>query len=440
MKPVAAFFTIFGHRQAISLKHMDKLWVIIKREYLSRVKSKGFIVGTILTPLIILSAFMLPAFLTGKMSRADRQITVLDQSGDTSIYERAQELLVADNDRLDRFQIYREAVNHSQLEPRQQELNRLIYEGSLDVYLVIPASIIDEGKITYHAKNIGDFLRETRVENAFNTAIVEQRMKRSGINVEQLNQLSRKIVMEKFNERGEGQGTGRIILAFALIGILCITIMSYGSHLMSAVIEEKESRIMEVLISSVKPFTLMMGKLIGVGMVGLTQYSVWSISGILLSSIAAMQSSMFGSFALPHISVSLMIFFVVYFLLGYFLYATLYAMVGGVVSNDEDGQQMQLPLMALILLAPLAASFVWRMPESALATAISMFPFFSPFGMFLRIAIEQPPWWQIALSILLLVAAILGAVWLTARFYRIGVLMYGKRPTITEMGKWLRYS
>jgi ABC-2 type transport system permease protein len=265
-------------------------------------------------------------------------------------------------------------------------------------------------------------------------------MKRSGINVEQLNALSQKIVMEKFNERGEGQGGARIILAFALMGILCITIMAYGTHLMSAVIEEKQSRIMEVLISSVKPFTLMFGKLLGVGMVGLTQYVVWSISGILLSSFAAMQSSMLGLFNMPQISVSLMIFFVIYFLLGYFLYATLYTMVGGVVSNEEDGQQMQLPLMALILLAPLATSFVWRMPESALATAISIFPFFSPFGMFLRIAIAQPPWWQIALSILLLVAAIFGAVWLTARFYRIGVLMYGKRPTIAEMGKWLKYS
>lgn len=419
---------------------MDKLWVIVKREYLTRVKSKGFVIGTILTPLLIVSLFLLPAFLTGKISRADIQLTVLDQSQDTAVYERAEELITADNEKLDRFQIQREAVSPSQLETRQKELNHLIDEGKLDAYVVMPAAVIDEGKITYHAKNIGDFIKETRVENAFNTAIVEQRMKRSGIDVERMNQLSGKIVMEKFNERGESQGGGKIILAFALMGILCITVLAYGTHLMSAVIEEKQSRIMEVLISSVKPFTLMLGKLIGVGLVGMTQYAVWSISGILLSSFAAMQSPIGGLFRLPSISISLMIFFITYFLLGYFLYATLYAMVGGVVSNEEDGQQMQFPLMSLILLAPLAASFVWRMPESALATAISMFPFFSPFGMFLRIAIKEPPWWQIALSIFLLVATILGAVWLTAKFYRIGVLMYGKRPTIAEMGKWLKYS
>lgn len=419
---------------------MGKLWVIVKREYLTRVKSKGFVIGTILTPLVIASLLVVPALLAVKMSRSDYQLIVLDQSGNAAIYERAEELLRADSERLDRFQIQREAVSQPQIEIRKRELNNLIGEGRLDAYLVIPASVSDEGKITYHAKNTGDFLRETRIENAFNTAIVEQRMKQSGIDVERMNQLSRRIVMEKFNERGEGQGAGRIIMAFTLVGILCLTVLAYGTHVMSGVIEEKQSRIIEVLISSVRPFTLMLGKLVGVGLVGLTQYAVWAIAAVLLSSLAAAQSPLFGSLTLPGVSISLMIFFVVYFLLGYFLYATLYAMVGGVVSSDEDGQQMQFPLTTLILLAPVAASFVWRQPESTLAIIVSLFPFFSPFAMFLRISLSEPPWWQVALSILLQIATILAAVWLTARFYRIGILMYGKRPTLVEMSRWLKYS
>lgn len=195
-----------------------------------------------------------------------------------------------------------------------------------------------------------------------------------------------------------------------------------------------------MLLSSVEPFSLMLGKLVGVGLVGLTQYAVWAVCAVFLSGLTVAHSPAFGSFKLPHISVSLMVFFVVYFLLGYFLYATLFVMVGGIVSNEEDGQHMQFPLMILILLAPVASSFVWRQPDSIPATTISLFPFFSPFAMFLRIAIQQPPLWQIALSILLMIASILGAVWLAAKFYRIGVLMYGKPPTLPEMAKWLRYS
>jgi ABC-2 type transport system permease protein len=210
--------------------------------------------------------------------------------------------------------------------------------------------------------------------------------------------------------------------------------------MMSAVIEEKQSRVIDILASSVSAFSLLLGKLIGVGLLGLTQYIVWGVYAVILSSLAVAQSLAFGSFQLPSISASLMFFFVVYFILGYFLYAALYAIVGAVVSNEDDGQQMQIPLMMLILLAPLASSLVWRKPDSIVATAVSLFPFFSPFAMFLRIAIEQPPIWQIVLSIVLMIVAIFGAIWLAAKFYRVGLLMYGKRPTLPEMAKWLKYS
>lgn len=419
---------------------MSRLLVIIKREYLTRAKSKGFVIGTILTPVMIALLLVVPALMASKVSHTDYQLIVLDQSENSRIYHRAEELLKADNESLDRFQVRRESVGQAYFETRRRELNNLIGEGRLNAYVVIPVPVLDEGKITYHAKNIGDFLTETRIENAFNTAVIEERLKQSGIDVERMNQLSKKLVMEKFNERGESQGAGKIILAFVLMGVLCLTVLAYGSHVMSAVIEEKQSRIIEVLVSSVKPFTLMLGKLLGVGLVGLTQYAVWAVFAVALSSLAAYQSPLSASLKLPPISVSLMIFFVIYFLLGYFLYATLYAMVGGVVSNEEDGQQMQFPLMALILLAPVAVSFVWRNPDSAAAAIISIFPFFSPFAMVLRIAIEQPPWWQIALSILLLVATIIGAIWLTAKFYRVGALMYGKRPTLAELARWLNYN
>lgn len=416
----------------------NKLLVIIRREYSTRVKSKGFVIGTILTPLLLAALILLLSVLMGGGMRADFRVVVLDQTVDAATYERARELLVAENERLDRFQVSREAVGATQFEARKRELAAEIGEGKLDAYVVVPATVLDEGKIAYHTGNVADFIAAMRVENAFSAAVGDRRLSRSGLDPARIGELSRGVVMEKFDARGTSDNRGAVVVAFALMSVLCLSVLGYGAHVMSAVIEEKQTRVVEVLISSVSSFPLMLGKLIGVGMVGLTQYGVWAIGAGVLSYVVAAQSP-FASFQLPHVPASLLFFFVVYFLLGYSLYATLYAMVGGIVSNEDDGQQMQFPLMILILLAPLAASFVWRKPDGVVAAAVSLFLFFSPFTMFLRIAVGQPPPWQILLSIVLMVATILGAVWLAAKFYRIGLLMHGKRPTLPELAKCLRY-
>jgi len=414
---------------------MNKLFIIIRREYVTRVKSKGFIIGTLLTPLLLVGLLLVPSLLAGRGSRNDFRLTVLDQTGDTFLYDRARELLLVENARFDRFHVSREAGEHTQTEARKLELNREISEGRLDAYVVVPASVLDEGKISYHARNISDFIVTMRVEGAFNSAAAERRVQLSGLNPERIRELSRQLTVEKFNERGQGEDRWKLITALLLMGLLCLSIFGYGAHIMSAVIEEKQSRTIEVLVSSVSPFPLMLGKLIGVGLVGLTQYTVWATCAIILSGLSAAQLLAFGSLQLPHISASLMFFFVTYFVLGYFLYATLYVMVGGIVSNEDDGQQAQIPLLFLILLGPVAASFVWRQPDSVMATAVSLFPFFAPFAMFVRIAVGQPPVWQIVLSIVLMIAAIFGAVWLAAKVYRIGILMYGKPPSLMEVAK-----
>ena len=419
---------------------MDKLLAIIKREYLTRVQSKGFIIGTVLTPLLMSSLVLLPALLIGKEWRTNYRLMVLDQTKDLALCESVKKYLVADNERAYRFQVRHEAASEAQLETRKQELNQEIREDKLDAYVVIPATVLDQGKITYHAKDLNNFVANMRVDNALNTAVIEQRIIRLGVEASRVGEVSQRIEIEKFNERGEGEDRRGIAMAFGLMGLLCLSVLIYGTHILSAVIEEKESRIIEVLLSSVRPLPLMLGKLIGVGMVGLTQYLVWAGCAVLLTGPAMSQVLSFGSFNLPHLSVSLMIYFVIYFLLGYFLYATLYVMAGAIVSNEEDGQQIQFPLMMLIVLAPAATVFVWRSPDSVTAIIISLIPFFSPAAMFFRIAVQRPPWWQITLSIVLMIAAILGAIWLAAKFYRVGVLMYGKRPTLPELAKWLKYS
>ncbi len=287
---------------------------------------------------------------------------------------------------------------------------------------------------------MGDFEARQQIGDAINRALVERRVRLAGLQNEDLQRLTREVRFEVRNERGERERGQTFILAFGLLMIIYITILVYGVMVMRGVIEEKQSRIIEVLLSSVRPFDLLLGKLIGIGLVGLTQYTVWTIFGLGLSLATSLPMLVANWGSLPTIQPHLLVFFLVYYILGYFLYATLYAMVGAIVSNEEDGQQVQLPVTMAIIIPMMISTMVLRSPNSLASTILSLVPFFSPMLMFLRIAIQTPPWWQIALSIVLLILTILGTVWVSARIYRVGVLMYGKRPTLPEIVRWLRYA
>jgi ABC-2 type transport system permease protein len=209
---------------------------------------------------------------------------------------------------------------------------------------------------------------------------------------------------------------------------------------MRGVMEEKQSRIIEVLLASVKPFHLMLGKVIGIGLVGLTQYTVWAATGLALSAFTAGGAMAVSGFAMPKIPVSLMVFFMIYYLLGYFLYAALYAMVGSIVSSEDDGQQAQLPVSMTFVLSFMLSMLALGNPNGKAVTILSLIPFFGPSVMFLRIALGAAPAWQIAASITLLIVTIIAVTWIASKIYRVGVLMYGKRPTIPELARWLKYS
>jgi len=184
----------------------------------------------------------------------------------------------------------------------------------------------------------------------------------------------------------------------------------------------------------------MLGKVIGIGLVGLTQYAVWAFFGVALSALSAGAAIAVSGSSLPKISVSLMIFFIVYYLLGYFLYATLYAMVGAMVSNEDDGHQAQWPISMTFAASFVVSTLAMENPNSLSVTILSLIPFFGPSLMFLRIALGSAAPWQIAASIGLLIMTIIAVVWFAAKIYRVGVLMYGKRPTLPELFKWLKYS
>jgi len=420
---------------------MDKVIAIIKREYLTRVKSKGFVIGTILSPLIMVSFIIVPVLVVGRGGSSDYHLVIAEQTGDAELTTRLDQLLMAGNAKSDKYTVRYEVVPPGEsIDSRRPALDDQMKKGWINGYLVLPSGVLDKEAVTLRAKNVSDFANRGRIEHAINVAISERRLARAGLNPDQVKNLNREVDLQVENPEGQSERGQTFILAYGLLLIIYITILLYGVAVMRGVIEEKQSRIVEVLLSSVRPFQLMLGKLIGIGLVGLTQYAVWTISVLLISTFAAAPAFAMGAVKLPDVPLSLLFFFVLYFLLGYFLFATLYAAVGALVSSEEDGQQMQLPVTMAIVIPMVFSSAILRNPNSTLSVVLSLIPFFSPVLMFMRICLQQPPAWQIGLSVVLMLATILCAVWLAAKIYRVGILMYGKRPTLPEIAKWLKYT
>ena len=420
---------------------MDKVLIIIKREYLARVRTKGFILSTILTPLLLASTILIPMMFMDRSSEKNYRLVILDQTNDQQLYTRIEELLKEDNKKDADYEVVRETLKPDQIEERKKILNEDLKAEKIAGYVVLPPDFLTRGELQRRSRNMNDFANNRRIENAFNAAVIEQRMIRAGVNPAQASAINEEIQVDFIDEKGEKEsGAAKWGLSFLLAIILYVTILVYGLQVMQGVIEEKQSRIIEVLLSSVKPFQLMLGKVIGIGSVSLTQVSVWVLSLGLVSAVAAAQALAFGSFKLPAIPFSLLIFFLIYYILGYFLFATLYAIVGSMVSSQEDGQQAQMPITLLVALPMTLATFIMTKPDSTLSTVLSLIPFFAPILMFMRITVQQPPMWQIILSIVLMLLTIWGAVWVAAKIYRVGVLMYGKRPSLPELIKWLKYT
>jgi ABC-2 type transport system permease protein len=225
--------------------------------------------------------------------------------------------------------------------------------------------------------------------------------------------------------------------------VLYMTLLIYGVATMRSILEEKTTRMVEILVSSVRPFQLMMGKIIGIAGVAMTQYLIWAVSGSLVAAFGGGLMKLLrpdSSVPKVYVPVSLLAYVFVFLLTGYLLYASIFSAVGAMVSNEQDMQQAQAPVTVLIVVPVVMFGFIMRNPSSTLAVILSSIPFFSPILMPLRIALQTPPWWQILLSITFLVLCTLLVIYVSARIYRVGILMYGKRPSLVEIARWLRYT
>ena len=425
---------------------MNKFWTIFKREYLTRVKTKGFIIGTTLTPLFIVAITIGPGLLINLKTEKIRNYAVVDLS--QIVYQplvRTLDDTSKTGERL--YQFNRVETTPEELETTKNQLNREVDKGEIDGYFIIPDDVFETNLVDYYAKSVSNFDQILMYRSAISKIIVDHRITQSNLDPQIINQLTKGVHLKTFKIEKGGAEKEDVGLSFAvtfiMVMFLYMALIMYGVFVMRSVYEEKTSRVVEVLVSSCKPFQLMAGKVLGMGAVGLTQYLIWALVAGLLTLYSTPIISMFASSAssvpIPTIPIAVLVYFVIFFVLGYLLYATLYAMLGSMVNTDQDAQQLQFPVMMLIILAFFFAFYIIKNPDATLSKVTSLIPFFAPITMFTRISVQTPPFSEILLSLIILVVTIAVFIWLAGKIFRIGILMYGKRPTLPEVLNWLKY-
>lgn len=426
---------------------MRKLWLVVKREYLTRVRTKGFIISTIALPLLTMGVLLLPLFIVRRQADETVKIAILDEAGGlaAAIAQSLERKLPSGKAA---FQVTRtvETPGPAEDEKARQELRAEVSRGELDAFLVVPKDVLAGKAATLHTRSLGEIGLAASLRRAVGNAAIARRLKDQGIRIENPGDLFRAVEVTpvKVTKEGEVEEKGQTFaVAMGMALVLYTTLLVYGLATLRSVLEEKTTRIVEVLVSSLRPFQLLAGKLLGVAAVGFTQYVIWTVSGGLLATYGASVVAAFSTQGSPekiHIPISLLVSSVIYYVAGYFLYASLYAAAGAMVSSDEEAQHVQLPMTLVVVLSFLFFPFIMRNPNSTTSVVLSLVPFFSPILMTMRIALQMPPFWQIALSLALMLVTIIGIVYLSAKIYRVGILMYGKRPSVVELLRWLRYT
>jgi ABC-2 type transport system permease protein len=422
---------------------MRKVWLVMKREYVTHVRTRAFVLSTILVPVLLIGYLLLIIALSTHRGGETLNLAIVDETGGL-----AAEVAAGLKEKLSSGRPAFRVVEELELpqDSAKSALHNKILSGQLDAYLVIPKNVLGGADAEFYTRNPGDLTRTGLLRRAVGEAVVARRLGDQGIHVKDLAKVTEWVGIRliKVTGQGETEESGQTLAVGIVVAMLLYgTLLLYGVSTMRSVLEEKTQHIVEILVSSVRPLHLLEGKILGVAAVGLTQYLVWAISGGLLLSYGAAMASTFGSGRASfniHVPASLLIYAVIFFLAGYFLYSSLYAAVGAMVSTEQDAHQLQIPLLTPLIVSLVLLNVILRDSNSTTSVVLSMIPFFSPILMIFRITLETPPLWQIALSLLLLIVTTIGVMWVSARIYRVGMLMYGKRPSLVELFRWLRYS
>ena len=436
---------------------MNKIGLIIKREYMTRVRKRSFLILTFLGPILLAAIYIIPIMLALNASTDHLRVAIVDES---SWFE----------ERFTSNEQHTFVTMHGQ---PIDSVKEMVKTGVFDMALYVPPTRLNipSNAIVYSIRQVPMEV-ETYISSVMEKEIQNQKLMAKGVDPEIVNAVKTDVNLQimRMDDKGNEKETFtevQFTLGLILAMMVYMFIMFFGGQVMQGVAEEKNNRIIEVIISSVKPFQLMMGKIIGVSLVALTQFVMWILLTIvlyvgfsafigishpdLISAGTVMSQEITANDIMNNESVqsilqivhsidfsTIIVSFLIFFVLGYLLYATLYAAIGSLVDNNTDSQQFMLPITVPLMIAFISTFYIVNNPDSSLSVWLSMIPFTSPISMMVRIPFGVPIW-QIVVSVLLLAGTFVLMTWVAAKIYRTGILMYGKKLSYKEVFKWLKY-
>ena len=417
---------------------MRKIWAVIRREFVERIRSKWFWFSALLGPVFFGAMIVVPVLFAG--AGGTRRIAVVDATTGAFGERVAAGLRHGKIFRATRVPAGAGVVD---------SLTQLVGAKHLDGFLILTDAVVETGTAEYRASNVSSFRDVAELQDVLARLAMAARLERQGVDPALVGRAQLRISLETKKISGStttGESAAQsFALAYVMGVVLFLVITIYGVNVMGSVVEEKTTRIVEVLVSSLRPFQLMIGKVLGVGAVSIFQFVLWGLGAkLLLSQRQALLAGVGGAeearqvFQMPHLSAATLGVFLGYFLGGFFLYSAMYAAVGAMSSNEQEARQAQQPVMFLLMIAYVSMFGLTNNPESTYAVTLSLIPFTAPIAMPVRWAASTVPAGELGASLGLLAAGIVAVTWMAARIYRVGILMTGKRPNLRELVRWVR--
>lgn len=431
-----------------------EMLVIARRELLERVRSRWFLIGTLLGPIVMLAVILVPAILA---ARDDHKVQVVivnqmpaSEGGDANRAELNREIIAG-------FALVGWEARVVEAGPAagggsggatdEAALLAQVKARQINGFLLVPADVLSGGKIIYQGDNGTNAPAMARLTAVVTAVVQHRRGIAAGISDEQVKKMLAPVALVTRHTTGEAAGASGMatfIVGYVVMFILYLAIILYASNVMRSVVQEKTSRVVELMVAAVKPRSLMGGKVAGVGAVGLIQLVVWLGMAVVTMKYKSVLLGMFGvkdagGISVPPLSLAEVGVILAYFVLGYFLYACVYAAVGAMVSTEQEAQQAQMPVMTLIIIAVACVQLVANDPRGGAAVALTTIPFFSPLLMPMRYLLGGAGGMDLAISLAILLVTMVLTVIAAGRIYRVGILMYGKRPSGRELLRWLRH-
>jgi len=431
---------------------MHNIFIIAKREYLERVRTRSFLTMTLFIPLLMFGVTAVPTMLANRKSNETKHMVVVtvDRGTGEMIRSRIEQRQEAEKS-ADKTEIklggkkelppanFSVEVSTNTSEAERAALKEKVKTKQLDAFLWATPDAIKAGKLDFVSNDVSSFIENGVLNETVNEALHRSALKSRGLKDDEIESSLQSVEIAPQSPQGKGAPDPRTMFyaTLGMVMVMYVTVLLYGVNVMRSILEEKTSRIMEVMLSTASAKDMMAGKILGVGAVGLTQVGIWALTAGIFSSGALVATA---GIIKGVLSIKLLLYFGVFFLLGYVLYSTLCAAVGSMVNSEQEAQQMQILVMMPLILSVIFIVNIFQHPSSPIAIFGSLFPFTAPLVMFARIALQSAPWQQIWISIAIMVATIYGMVVLCGRIYRVGILMYGKKPNLPEIVKWIKYA